>query len=79
LRITGALTLGPGRRQDGGAGHCRGGGLAGLALLTARLLRPGLVVMTGWLGGMLSPVVLFPAKVSRAGCRRWPRDTCSKT
>ncbi len=41
--------------------------LIGLALLTGRLLRPGMVVMTGWLVGILTPVVLFPAEMFPGG------------
>lgn len=32
----------------------------GLSLLTGRLLKAGMVLMAGWLFGILSPVVLFP-------------------
>jgi uncharacterized membrane protein YphA (DoxX/SURF4 family) len=35
----------------------------GLALLTGRMLRPSLVVMAGWLVGILMPVVLFPGEM----------------
>src|SRR3954451_25356630 len=34
--------------------------LLGLVLVTGRLLRPGLILMAGWLVALLSPVVLFP-------------------
>lgn len=39
----------------------------GLSLLTGRLLGPGLVVMAGWLVGILMPVVLFPAEMFPGG------------
>lgn len=39
----------------------------GLILLTGRMLRPGLVVMAGWLAGILAPVVLFPAEMFPGG------------
>jgi putative oxidoreductase len=39
----------------------------GLALLTGRCLKAGMVVMTGWLVGILTPVVLFPAEMFPQG------------
>lgn len=39
----------------------------GLSLLTGRLLQPGMVLMAGWLGGILAPVVLFPAEMFPGG------------
>jgi hypothetical protein len=39
----------------------------GLTLLTGRGLRVGLVVMAGWLGGILAPVVLFPGEMFPGG------------
>ncbi len=39
----------------------------GLTLLTGRLLRAGLVAAAGWLGGILSPVVLFPGDLFPGG------------
>ncbi len=39
----------------------------GLTLLTGRGLRFGLLVMAGWLGGILMPVVLFPADMFPGG------------
>jgi putative oxidoreductase len=39
----------------------------GLTLLTGRLLPVGLVVSAGWLVGILSPVVLFPAEMFPGG------------
>ena len=39
----------------------------GLTLLTGRGLRVGLLVMAGWLGGILTPVVLFPADLFPGG------------
>jgi uncharacterized membrane protein YphA (DoxX/SURF4 family) len=39
----------------------------GLVLLTGRLLKPGLVLMAGWLAGILSPVVLFPGEMFPGG------------
>lgn len=35
----------------------------GVVLLTGRFLGPGLVLMAGWLVGILSPVVLFPGEM----------------
>jgi hypothetical protein len=39
----------------------------GLILLTGRGLRLGLVVMAGWLGAILAPVVLFPGEMFPGG------------
>ena len=39
----------------------------GLVLLTGRFLKPGLVLMAGWLGGILSPVILFPGDMFPGG------------
>ncbi len=39
----------------------------GLTLLTGRLLGPGMVLMSGWLVGILMPVVLFPAEMFPGG------------
>lgn len=39
----------------------------GLVLLSGRFLRPGLVLMAGWLVGILSPVVLFPGEMFPGG------------
>ena len=39
----------------------------GLVLITGRLLKPGLVLMAGWLVGILSPVVLFPGEMFPGG------------
>ena len=39
----------------------------GLALLAGRLLRPAMVLMPGWLAGILSPVVLFPSQMFPGG------------
>jgi hypothetical protein len=39
----------------------------GLALLTGRMLRPALVLMAGWLVGILSPVALFPTEMFPGG------------
>lgn len=41
--------------------------LIGLSLLTGRALRPCLLVMAGWLGGILMPVVLFPGEMFPGG------------
>jgi putative oxidoreductase len=35
----------------------------GLILITGCFLRPGLLLMAGWLVGILSPVVLFPGEL----------------
>lgn len=39
----------------------------GLMLLTGRGLRVGLVVMAGWLGAIMAPVVLFPGELFPGG------------
>ena len=39
----------------------------GLILMTGRCIKPGLVLMAGWLAGILSPVVLFPAEMFPGG------------
>jgi putative oxidoreductase len=39
----------------------------GLILLTGRGLRPGLVVMAGWLAAIIAPVVLFPGEMFPQG------------
>jgi hypothetical protein len=39
----------------------------GICLLTGRRLRLGLVVMGGWLVGILTPVVLFPGEMFPGG------------
>jgi len=39
----------------------------GLVLLTGRFLGPGLVLMAGWLAGILSPVILFPGEMFPGG------------
>ena len=39
----------------------------GLTLLTGRGLRVGLVVMAGWLAGIMAPVVLFPGEMFPGG------------
>ncbi|MBP2371282.1 hypothetical protein [Pseudonocardia parietis] len=39
----------------------------GLSLLTGRLLKAAMVGMVGWLIGILSPVVLFPAEMFPGG------------
>lgn len=39
----------------------------GLTLLTGRGLRAGLVVMAGWLLGIMAPVVLFPGEMFPGG------------
>lgn len=39
----------------------------GLSLLTRRFMRPGLVLMAGWLAGILSPVLLFPGEMFPGG------------
>jgi putative oxidoreductase len=39
----------------------------GLTLLTGRGLRIGLVVMVGWLAGIMAPVVLFPSEMFPGG------------
>jgi hypothetical protein len=39
----------------------------GLTLLTGRGLRVGLVVMAGWLGAIMAPVVLFPGEMFPGG------------
>lgn len=39
----------------------------GLSLLTGRLLKPGMVLMSGWLVGILAPVVLFPGQMFPGG------------
>lgn len=39
----------------------------GLTLLTGIGLRAGLIVMVGWLGGILAPVVLFPGDMFPGG------------
>lgn len=41
--------------------------LIGLVLLTGRGLRLGLVAMAGWLGGILSPLVLMPDQMFPGG------------
>ncbi|WP_199435222.1 hypothetical protein [Qaidamihabitans albus] len=41
--------------------------LIGLSLLTGRGLRWCLVVMAGWLGGIMMPVVLFPGEMFPGG------------
>jgi putative oxidoreductase len=41
--------------------------LIGISLLTGRLLKPGMIVMAGWLAAILSPVVLFPAEMFPGG------------
>lgn len=51
----------------------------GLILMTGGFIKPGLVLMAGWLAGILWPVVLPRASCSRAACRRWPRSTLSRT
>jgi putative oxidoreductase len=42
-------------------------GALGLALISGKLLKPGLVLMAGWLIGILSPVVLFPNQLFPGG------------
>jgi putative oxidoreductase len=39
----------------------------GLVLLAGRFLKPGLVLMAGWLVGILSPLVLFPDEMFPGG------------
>lgn len=39
----------------------------GVTLLTGRWLRVGLVVMAGWLGGIMAPVILFPGEMFAGG------------
>ncbi|NYJ03653.1 putative membrane protein YkgB [Nocardioides thalensis] len=39
----------------------------GIVLLTGRFLKPGLVLMAGWLAGILSPVLLFPGEMFPGG------------
>lgn len=41
--------------------------LIGLVLLTNRFLRVGLLAMAGWLGGILSPLVLMPDQMLPGG------------
>lgn len=41
--------------------------LIGLVLLTSRFLRVGLLAMAGWLGGILSPLVLMPDQMFPGG------------
>jgi putative oxidoreductase len=39
----------------------------GLVLLTGRFLKPGLIIMTAWLGGIMAPVVLFASELFPGG------------
>ena len=67
MQTTDALTLGlvDGRLAVLVTAHVEV--LLGLVLITGRFLKPGLVLMAGWLGGILSPVVLFPGEMFPGG------------
>ncbi len=67
MKTTDALTLGlvDGRLAVIGTAHLEV--VLGLVLITGRLLKPGLVLMAGWLVGILSPVVLFPGEMFPGG------------
>lgn len=66
-RTTEALTLGLVGGTTAVVGTAVLETLIGLTLLTGRLLGPGMVLMSGWLVGILTPVVLFPAEMFPGG------------
>lgn len=67
MQTTDALTLGlvDGRLAVLVTAHVEV--LLGLVLISGRLLKPGLVLMAGWLVGILSPVLLFPGEMFPGG------------
>jgi hypothetical protein len=67
MQTTDALTLGlvDGRLAVLVTAHVEV--VLGLTLITGRLLKPGLLLMAGWLVGILSPVVLFPGELFPGG------------
>ncbi|AYY15734.1 DoxX family protein [Actinobacteria bacterium YIM 96077] len=67
MRTTDALTFGIVNGQLAVVGTAMVETVIGLILLTGRFMKPGMVIMAGWLAGILAPVVLFPSEMFPEG------------